>query len=540
VLKVPLPIAFSTAFSSPVAAHDVAAVRAAEGVAMRQVPEGSLMQRAAAGLATACLAELRARRGRVPGGRVVLLVGAGNNGGDALWAGARLAGRGARVDALLLSGSVHVEGLAALRASGGRATTVGSGDGLGPARELLARADLVVDGIVGLGGSPGLREPAASLVRVLDDVPRRPVVVAVDLPSGVDADGGTTPATQVRADVTVTFGTAKPCLLLPPAVHAAGRVLVVDVGLRPHLPPRPAVERLTGDDVSRFWPRPGPEDDKYTRGVVGVVAGSTAYTGAAVLAVGGALRAGAGMVRYVGPAQPAEQVRARWPEAVVGRGRVQAWVLGSGVDPGADDGQSEAVFAALAERLPGVVDAGAFAVIGRPDARDLLGEHLVLTPHAGELARLLSSWSDDAERILPDAVRAAPLAHARRAAELTGCTVLLKGSVTLVVSPDGRCRSQAGAPAWLATAGAGDVLAGVVGTLLAAGLDPVDAASAAAFVHGRSAAEATARMARQGLLDRCDGLDRCEGLDRAGGGGPVLAGDVVAALPETIAVLLRH
>ncbi|HEY6793536.1 MAG TPA: NAD(P)H-hydrate epimerase, partial [Kineosporiaceae bacterium] len=385
-------------------AYDVGSIRSAEALVLAQVPEGALMQRAAAGLATACAGVLRRRRGRVTGARIVVLAGAGNNGGDALWAGARLAGRGGRVDALLLAPSAHAEGLAALHAAGGRSLAVPAGaastpDGLRPATRLLAAADLVVDGIVGLGGAPGLREPAARLVAALDELAPRPAVVAVDLPSGVDADGGTTPAPHVRADLTVTFGAAKPCLLVPPAARAAGEVQVVDIGLGPCLPPVPAVDRLTPDDVDRLWPVPGPADDKYSRGVVGVVAGSAAYPGAAVLTTGGALRAGAGMVRYVGPAEPTSRVRARWPEVVTGPGRVQAWALGSGVDPDDDGGGQpaavrEALAQALEAKVPAVVDAGALALLARPDWRRLAGPHLLLTPHAGELARLLGSWGE--------------------------------------------------------------------------------------------------------------------------------------------------
>ena len=515
-------------------AYEVAAVRAAEAVVLARVPEGSLMQRAAAGLAAACARELRARRGRVTGARVVLLVGAGNNGGDALWAGARLAARGARVDALLLAPSVHAEGLAALRRAGGQALQVivgGTSGGTDLPGSLLAAADLVVDGIVGLGGSPGLREPAAGLVAVLTGLEPRPAVVAVDLPSGVDADGGTTPAPHVRADLTVTFGAAKPCLLVGPAARAAGVVEVVDLGLGPHLPPTAAVERLTTADAAALWPVPGPDADKYSRGVVGVIAGSAIYTGAAVLATGGALRAGAGMVRYVGPDHPTERVRARWPEAVTGAGRVQAWALGSGVDPDAgldgapDDGQPAAVRSALAEaagqNLPAVVDAGALVLLSRPDTRALAGPHLLLTPHAGELARLLGAWGEgDVARA---DVEARPLEHVRRAAALTGATVLLKGSITLVAHPDGRVRTQADAPGWLATAGAGDVLAGIAGTLLAAGLDPLDAGSLAALVHGRAA---TLAAGGGGPL-------------AAGGGGPIVADDVIGALPAAVTALLN-
>ena len=170
------------------------------------------------------------------------------------------------------------------------------------------------------------------------------------------------------------------------------------------------------------------------------------------------------------------------------------------------------------------MDAGALAILSqrfaRSQKRELLGEHLVLTPHAGELARLLSAWAGESGETSPSDVRAAPLANARLAAELTGCTVLLKGSITVIVTPGGRCRVQAEAPPWLATAGAGDVLAGVVATLLAAGLAPFDAAAMAAFVHGRAASRAA-------------GIP-----DHGGVGQPLLAEDVVEALPGAVAELL--
>jgi hydroxyethylthiazole kinase-like uncharacterized protein yjeF len=488
----------------------VADVRAAEAERLAQVPGGALMQRAAAGLAAVCAGALRDAAGGVSGRRVVLLVGAGNNGGDALWAGERLARRGVRVDAVLCGTGVHAEGLAALRAAGGRAVDARDPAALTDAVRLLGRAHLVVDGLVGLGGSAGLREPAAGLVAGLRrSTDGGPVVVAVDLPSGVDPDSGQTPAPHVRADVTVTFGAAKPCLLLPPASRAAGRVVEVDLGLGPLLPSSAAVERLSGADAARLWPVPGAGTDKYRRGVVGVVAGSAAYPGAAVLAVAGALRAGAGMVRYVGPEHAAEHVRLHHPEAVVGEGRVQAWVLGPGVAADAGDGQRAAVELALAAGVPCVVDAGALALV--PGLLGALGPHVLLTPHAGELTRLLGALGEPAPP--REDVEARPAAHAVRAAALTGATVLLKGSTTLVATPDGRLRSQADAPGWLATAGAGDVLAGIAGTLLAAGLDPFDAGPVAALVHGRAAA-------------------------RASGGGPVTAGAVAEAVPATVADLL--
>lgn len=479
-----------------IAAYSVEDVRTAERRAMAGLAEGLLMQRAAAALAALVAEVLPAG---VYGSRVVLLVGPGSNGGDALWAGARLAARGARVDAVLTRDQAHEAGLAALGAAGGR---VHRGDGTGT-RAALAAASVVVDGLLGIGGRPGLADLPARLV---DAVPDDCVVVAVDLPSGVDPDSGETPGPHVWADLTVTFGVAKPCLLLPPADRAAGLVRVVDIGLDDHLRGlAPAVERWEPADAAAAWPVPGPQDDKYSRGVLGVVAGGAAYTGAAVLCSGAAVAAGAGMVRYVGPVPPTELVRARWPEVVPGPGQVQAWVLGPGVDPDADAEQRIAVLSALSEGVPCAVDAGALRLLPATVTGPVL-----LTPHAGELARLLSDRGDEVQRA---EIEAEPRHFARLAAELTGATVLLKGATTLVVAPDGRVRSAADGPDWLATAGSGDVLAGIVGTLLAAGLDPFDAGSTAAVVHG---------LAGQ----------------RASGGGPISAEAVLRAVPLVLADLL--
>jgi hydroxyethylthiazole kinase-like uncharacterized protein yjeF len=473
-----------------IAAYSVEDVRTAEGRAMSGLPAGLLMQRAASALAVVVAELLPAG---VYGGRVVLLVGPGSNGGDALWAGARLAERGARVDAVLTAEQVHEGGLAGLLSAGGQAHR---GDGT-QTRRALAAAEVVVDGLLGIGGRPGLSELAS---RLLTAVPDEAVVVAVDLPSGVDPDTGETPGDHVWADVTVTFGVAKPCLLLPPADLAAGEVRVVDIGLGPHLRGlTPAVEQWEAGDVASAWPVPGPHDDKYSRGVLGVVAGGSTYTGAAVLCSGAAVRSGAGMVRYVGPSAPTDLVRARWPEVVPGAGRVQAWVVGPGLDPDADGDQGEAAARALAEGVPCVVDAGALSLL--PDGET----PMLLTPHAGELARLLS-----VER---SAVEARPLHHARLAAERTGATVLLKGATCVLAAPGGRVRSAPDGPGWLATAGSGDVLAGIAGALLAAGLQPLDVGSMAVTVHGLAA-------------------------PRANADGPVHAEALLHALPATIAALL--
>ncbi|MDQ4006930.1 MAG: NAD(P)H-hydrate dehydratase [Actinomycetota bacterium] len=457
------------------AAHTVEQVRTAEAALMATLPEGALMQRAAAGLATVCADLL----GRVYGARVAVLVGSGDNGGDALFAAARLARRGARVEAVLLKPEkTHAGGLAAFRAAGGRVVSEP-----GP-------ADLLLDGIVGIGGKPGLRDQAADLVKSA----AAGVVVAVDVPSGLDVDTGETPAPHMHADVTVTFGTHKVGLLVDPGAAAAGSVHLVDIGL--DLPAAP-VEALQETDAAALLPVPDRDAHKYTRGVVGVAAGSTEFTGAAVLAVAGAVGGPCGMVRYDGPDSVAALVRSEHPEVVVGPGRVQSWVVGSG---GGGDVAST-LGRVCEDGVPLVVDADALGVLDAP-----LGVPGLLTPHAGELARMLE--------VAREEVEAAPLRHAREAAARFDATVLLKGRRTLVAAPDGRVRVNVTGNAWLATAGAGDVLAGLCGSLLAAGLDPLDAGSLGAWLHGAAAT-------------------------LSGVGGPVTASAVAAALPLAAAGLLE-
>lgn len=561
-----------------------------------------LMQHAAFALAGAVGTALAERRGRVSGSTAVLLVGPGNNGGDTLHAGALLARRGVRVLAACTTDSPHAEGLAAMLRVGGRAVRVVAGEpagqdaGVGPAdasvlvaatepagpAELTgpgraagatgpaglagmwagdvaaeaATADVVLDGLLGIGGHGGLRGVAGLLAGALSAalagtgagadagqvggpagagasagtnragaadggapavVPDRPLLVAVDLPSGIGVDDGTLPEGPVLpADLTVTFGAPKAGLLLPPATRRVGRIVPVDIGLDLSAC-APAVRRLDDRDAAALWPVPGPADHKYSRGVLGVVAGTAAYPGAAVLTVSAAALTGVGMIRYLGPDRVVDAVLAARPEVVHGPGRVQAWLLGPGVDP-QDMGQAERVRAALDESLtgllPAVLDAGALVL-----APERLEPWIVLTPHAGELAQLLGRYGEEVDR---DRVDAEPWRWVRRVQALTGATVLLKGSTTLVAGPEDTCWAQADAPAWLATAGAGDVLAGVLGALLAGSVGrvldrPGHAAALAAtavLVHGRAA-------------------------DRAVPGGPVTALAVADALPGTVAGLLR-
>lgn len=450
-------------------AHTVEQVRAAEQELMARLPEGALMQRAATGLAYAVLDFLGSAYGR----RVLLLVGSGDNGGDALYAGALLARRGAAVEAWLLSERAHEAGLAALRGAGGRVVT-----------GVVGPPEVVLDGIVGIGGRAGLAPEALAALRAVGPAP----IVAVDTPSGVDVDTGQLDGDHVEATLTVTFGTHKPCHLLNPAARACGPVHLVDLGLDL---PEPAVEALQPEDVAALLPQPAADAHKYERGVVGVRAGSSEYPGAALLSVAGASTGLCGMVRFVGDDAVADRVRQAHPE-VVGHGRTQAWVVGSG---GGELVQAE-LAAALDDRVPLVVDADALAHVAAP-----VGVAAVLTPHAGELAAMLGEDRADIE--------ARPLRYARSAAERYDAVVLLKGRRTVVARPDGRVRVTTTGVPWLATAGAGDVLGGLVGALLAAGLSAYDAASVGSWLHGSAATLAS-------------------------GGGPLVAGEVARVIPEAV------
>jgi ADP-dependent NAD(P)H-hydrate dehydratase / NAD(P)H-hydrate epimerase len=497
-------------------AYQVAAVRSAERALMAALPDGTLMRRAAAGLASVCGSLLAGYPGQVYGARVVVLAGSGDNGGDALYAGALLARRGAAVTAITAGPKAHAGGTAELRAAGGRVTGTLAGAG-----DLIARADLILDGLLGIGGRGGLREPFAGLAAAAEQARQdTATVVAVDLPSGIDADTGAVDGPAVRADVTVTFGVIKPGLLIDPGAGHAGTVELIDIGLGPHLAGEPAALAPQRDDIGALLPRPGPESDKYRRGVVGVLAGSDRFAGAAVLATGGAVRGGAGMVRVVTGTVPAAAVRQAWPETVLtvypddgdwdligSVGRVQAWVAGPGMGTGPD--AAERLAAVLGTDLPVLVDADGLTILSQHQGLLPRTAPTLITPHAGELSRLLGTE--------PAAVEAARLEHARRAAGQLGVTVLLKGSTTVVASPgDPTVLVNLTGTSWLATAGTGDVLSGLAGSLLAQGLDEAWAAAAAAYLHGLAA-----RLAAAG---------------RSGGTGqaPIGAHDVITALPDAI------
>ncbi|WP_233265377.1 ADP-dependent NAD(P)H-hydrate dehydratase [Leifsonia sp. AG29] len=278
--------------------------------------------------------------------------------------------------------------------------------------------------------------------------------------------------------------------------------------------------RKWGRDEAREWIAvPQESSDKYTRGVLGIVTGSELYPGAAVLGVEAASRTGVGMIRYLGAPRPSEHVLQRRPEVVTAPGRVQAWLIGSGMDASSrpqDD--AHRLRTAVRDGTPVVVDAGALDLATRASGP------VVITPHYRELAAVLAAAADDdSDAVTADDIAADPGAWAARAAESLGVTVLLKGHTTYVAAPDGPRLSVTAGPSWLATAGSGDVLGGVLGALVATHAREVDEdghdalaalAATAAWVHGRAG-------------------------ERASRGGPIVALDIAGCLPDVVRDLVQ-
>jgi hydroxyethylthiazole kinase-like uncharacterized protein yjeF len=474
-------------------------VRRAEDRLLARVPEGSLMQIASRGLATHILRLVTDVRGSVVGARVVLLVGGRNNGGDALFAGAYLSSRGMAVTAVPVSDSWHVEGAQALVQTGGHLASVDDVD------RLLEQADVIVDGVVGIGARGGLREPAAAAVMAANasDALR----VAVDIPSGIGVDDGSIDGVAFEADVTVTFGCYKSGLFLHPGRENAGAVHLVDIGLNDELP-EPAMRVLDLLNVAGFVAAPQPDDHKYRRGVVGIAAGSAAYPGAAVLSVGAARYSGVGMVRYLDRGDGlALRVVEAFPDVVAdprdarSDERVRTW----GCGPGFTDADAQTVAMMLQEPTPIVLDAGALHCVASSEdlragirARADRGLTTVLTPHEGEYVRLFGAEQQPAE-----------------VAASWGVIVVRKGPATTVTSPDGAVFVDPMGTPDLAYAGSGDVLTGLMAGLLAANPhdDAAETAAAAVWLHGLC------------------------GRIAAAGERPVTATDVSAAAPEAIAAI---
>ena len=528
--------------------------------------------------------------GWISGAPVLLLVGGGHNGADTLLAGGLLSHSGCAVTAVLATEHPHPVALEEARSHG--VTVYGAGyrsdgaedwdsaEAVAAVEAFLARGGLVLDGLTGIGATGPLRPDAVALIAplVAAGAPgRRPLrVIAVDLPSGTGVDDGTVDGPVLAADCTVTFTCLKGCLCLPPARHLCGAVEVVPLGL-PSPTSRPIARRpvdgALGDYLTRVVPEPGANDHKYTRGVVGLWAGSETYPGAAVLAASGAVLAGAGMVRLTAPRRVEDLVLAARPEVVPAAGRSQALVLGPGVDPadtvradelrevlrptlapardsgggrvadGARTGEeaSDGATGAVPAGAPAVVDAGALSIL-----TELLDEGLrctprhVLTPHAGEAAALLTALADSetpeetARQWNRERVEAHPAHAVREICRLSGATVLLKGATTLIAAPHHPLVSVDSGPGWMATAGSGDVLAGVLGAVLAG--------AAARWEREVACAAAGADSAQGVLVDSVAAGVRLHALAGAytaampgagvvgAGGHPVAALDIAAAL----------
>ncbi len=436
-----------------IAAYTVDQIRAAEAVALQGDRDDALMRRAAYEVAAVVLDRLDFVVGR----SAVLLVGPGNNGGDALFAGTTLRRRGMAVTAVLVDPErAHSTGCRALRRAGGRTASAAA------AGEAIASADVIIDGLLGLAARPPLRAGVAALVEKANAATC--LKVAVDLPTGIDPDSGRFDGSAFQADITVTFGGMKTGLLI--ADSHVGQVVVADLGFDPG---GAQLFALTDLDVRGRLADPGSGDDKFSGGVPGIVAGSPRYPGAAILSVGGAVNTRPGMVRYAGP--QATTVVTRWPEVVAGPdphavGQVQAWVAGPGM--GTDSEAEASLRFVMDADVPVLVDADGLTMLaGRMSMLDARrGRVTLLTPHDREFARLF-----------PDLDPADRLASVRSAAARSGATVLLKGHRTLIADPIGRVAVNTTGSSWLATAGSGDVLSGIIGSLLATGLPAWEAAA---------------------------------------------------------------
>ena len=467
----------------------------------RGIPSIELMERAGAGLTD--LVQQRA-----PEGRVAVVVGKGNNGGDGLVVARRLREAGRDVDVLLLAPPDELRGdpqvnLERLPGPPPRPLAVGG----------LAGAAVIVDAILGTGFSGEPRDPARTAIEAINDRGEAAVVIACDVPSGVDASTGEVVGAAVRADATATFHAAKPGLWIAPGKAHAGDVVVVDIGIPAGAPGVASVGLIEPAVVDRI-PQRGSDSTKFAAGAVVVCGGSTGLTGAPSMACESAMRAGAGYVTALIPASLNLVFEVRLLEAmsvplpdddgaltlqagdtVLERaGRADALVLGPGL------GRADATFAlarevAVRAEVPLLLDAdGLNAHAGRLAALADRSAPTVLTPHGGELARLLDCASSE--------VAAHRLACARRAAAEAQAIVVLKGDDTLVAAPDGRVAvNRGGAPA-LATAGTGDVLSGVVGAYLSKRMDPFAAACAGVFVHARAGRLAAHQVATEGVIAR--------------------------------------
>lgn len=479
-----------------------------EAIERQGIPGLWLMERAGAAVADA------ARALGDPTGRFLVVAGAGNNGGDG-YVAARLlkaAGREVRVVALVpvsrLSGDA-----AAVRAQAA-AAGVAVIDVAGAPRLDAGPGDVVIDAILGTGLSRAPEGAFAAAIAAVDAARLAgALVLAVDVPSGLSADTGRPLGPCVRADRTVTFGFPKRGLVLHPGAALAGDVTVADIGLPAEAARRvPATaELLLDDDARALLPARPADAHKGDAGRLAVIAGSPGKTGAAHLALVGALRGGAGLVTLAARAEVLPFALAGRPEAMstvlpgegpLGPGDLPALLevaasadalaIGPGLPRGVETG---ALLRALLTkaRLPAVLDADALNALAAEGGPAGLGPEVILTPHPGEMARLCG-FASIAE------VQEDRIGLAGAKAREWGCTVVLKGARTVVADPSGAPAVIPTGNAGLATGGTGDVLCGLAGALLAGGLPAPAAARVAAFVHGRAGDLAARRTGERGLV----------------------------------------
>lgn len=444
--------------------YSVDQIRAAEDAAFAVTAPGELMQRASFALAVGCAELLHETYGRTYGTTAVLVVGPGNNGADALYAGVNLAQRGVKVFAhCVVPGVCHEQALRAFVSAGGEVA-----DCLG--RDF----DIAVDGIAGLGGGKPVPTDLARWINT------QPLVVSVDIPSGVNADTGACVADQcVHADVTFTFGALKPGLALTPGAEFAGDIELVDIGLDELLNVIPVSSVIDESAALELFGELSFDSYKYSRGVVAIAAGSARYPGAVRLCVLGAQYTGVGMVmvREVGDFD--SRITSEFPQVVLGESdRITAWGMGPGFT--GSDSERELMSRVLAGESPVVLDAGALAVVAHdPEIRSLIKSRnavTVLTPHIGEFRTLFPELGEPT------------LETVRAAAEESGAIVVAKGARTIMCAPRGECFIDLEGTPVLGTAGSGDVLTGIIAGVLAShrDRDPLTAVAMGVWMHGRA------------------------------------------------------
>jgi hydroxyethylthiazole kinase-like uncharacterized protein yjeF len=467
-----------------------------------------LMEAAGAAVARAVMAR------QPPGGRVAVVAGAGNNGGDGFVAARHLEMAGYRVAVHLVGRREALKGDAAWAAGEWRGS-VEPADRPDLAQRLAA-ADVVIDALFGAGLDRPVAGDALAAIAAMNAA--RVPVVAVDLPSGISGTTGAVMGAAVNASHTVTFFRKKPGHLLLPGRDHCGRLEVAQIGIADAV--LAGIRPATWESGPALWgahfPIPAASGHKYSRGHAVVVSGGRAHTGAARLAAMAALRGGAGLVTLASPrdaldinaaASLAVMVRpvdtAAEFAAMLADPRFNAVAIGPGA--GVGEHTREMALTALAGRRGAVLDADAITSFA-DHATELFAAlakngTVVLTPHAGEFNRLFSQALQKTLEKNPDSA-ACKLDAARAAAALSGAVVVYKGADTVIAAPDGRAAINANAPPWLATAGTGDVLAGLLTALLAQGMPPFEAAAAAVWIHGDAASAAGPGMISEDLAPR--------------------------------------